>query len=127
MKSTNNNVVIILLVFLFSFSAYFSNYLYNSELTNPYLNIIWWNRDIFLINYELLGFVKKGLIGTVFNINQENLVFFSKTLATIIIIFSIFIYSLIVIDKNYIKEKKYLILFGISPFFFLISDMILED
>jgi hypothetical protein len=118
MKSTNNNVVIILLVFLFSFSAYFSNYLYNSELTNPYLNIIWWNRDIFLINYKLLGFVKKGLIGTVFNINQENLVFFSKTLATIIIIFSIFIYSLIVIDKNYIKEKKYLILFGISPFFF---------
>ena len=119
MNSTNNNVVtILLLIFLFTFSAYFSNYLYNSELTNPYLNIIWWNRDIFLINYELLGFVKKGLIGTIFNINQENLAFFSKTLATIIIILSIFIYSLVVIDKNLIKEKKYLILFGISPFFF---------
>ena len=119
MNSTNNNVVtMLLLIFLFTFSAYFSNYLYNSEFTNPYLNIIWWNRDIFLINYELFGFVKKGLIGTIFNINQENLAFFSKTLATIIIIFSIFIYSLVVIDKNLIKEKKYLILFGISPFLF---------
>ena len=78
---------ILLLIFLFTFSSYFSNYLYNSELTNPYLNIIWLNGDIFLINYELFGFVKKGLIGTIFNINQENLIFFSKTLATIIIIF----------------------------------------
>jgi len=119
MNSINNNLAsILILIFLFTFCAYFSNYLYNSELANPYLNIIWWNRDIFLINYELFGFVKKGLIGTIFNINQQNVVFFSRTIATIIIIFSILIYSLIVIDKNLIKEKKYLILFGISPFFF---------
>ena len=119
MNSINSKVLtMLLLIFMFTFSAYFSNYLYNSELTNPYLNITWWNRDLFLINYELFGFVKKGLIGTFFNINQENLVFFSKTLSTLIIIFSIFVYSLIVIDKNLIKEKNYLILFGISPFLF---------
>lgn len=113
-----NQRLTILCLFLFLIIFYLSNYIFLSELTNPYIFFHWYNQDQFLISYNELGFVKRGLIGFLFNINIDNYKLITKIIVLINYILIIIFYLLIINLIQSIELKKYLILLGLSPFLF---------
>ena len=92
MTNASKTIFFSLLFFLF---FYLSNSLILSDLTDStkplsFLYIHYWFHEQFLINYRELGFVKRGLVGTIMNTNFENYVLLSK-------IYSLTIISLITV------------------------------
>ena len=74
----NHRHISIYLFFIFFFIIYLSNYIFLSELTNPTLFFHWYNQDQYLINYYEFGFVKRGLIGSLFQIDLTNYKYLTK-------------------------------------------------
>jgi hypothetical protein len=109
----------IFLAFLFLFLFYISNYLFLSELRDPNIFFLWWNQDQYLINYNDFGFVKRGLIGTIFNIDYINYKPYSKIIALTVVFFIVIIFLLILNNVENIQIKKFLLLLSFSPFLFL--------
>ena len=115
---------IILFSLLFFTFFYLSNFLILSgftDSTNPLssLYIHYWFHEQFLINYRELGFVKRGLIGSMLNTNLNNYIFLSKIYSLTIIVLIVILFSLIVVRSKFSKEHfNYIILFSLSPFFF---------
>ena len=98
--------------------AYLSNFIFASELTDPLFYVGWFQRSVYELNYVDFGFIKRGLIGTIFKLNYEKIDILIKITSITLVVFSILIYSKIVfVQKNH-QIKKYLLLLGISPFFF---------
>jgi len=114
----NNKRVLITCFCLYLFLFYLSNYLILSELTDPDIFFHWYNQDQYLINYNELGFVKRGLIGYLFNLNVENYKNLSKLIILINYSFILIFYLLIINSIQNIELKKYFILLGSSPFLF---------
>ena len=92
----NNKKVLIICFCLYLFLFYVSNYLFLSELTDPNIFFHWYNQDQYLINYNELGFVKRGLIGYLFNLNLENYKNISKLIVLINYILILIFYLLII-------------------------------
>ena len=113
-----NKKVIIICFFLYVFLFFISNYLILSELTNPNIFFHWYNQDQYLINYNTFGFVKRGLIGYLFNLNEENYKSLSKLIVLTNCILILIFYLLIINLIQNIELKKYFILLGVSPFLF---------
>jgi hypothetical protein len=115
---------IVLLSLLFFTFFYLSNFLILSDFTgstNPLssLYIHYWFHEQFLINYRELGFVKRGLIGSMLNTNFNNYIFLSKMYSLTIIVLIVILFSLIVVRSKFSKEHfNYIMLFSLSPFFF---------
>lgn len=117
-KNYNSFKFIIILTISILSITYFANFVILSELTNSKIFFHWYNQDQYLLNYRDFGFIKRGLIGTIFNLNEENYKIISKLLV-IFILFTIyfsFIFLYLSIDDTIVK--KYLILLSLSPFFF---------
>ena len=120
MKEKNYNsfkFIFILTISLLSIT-YFSNFVILSELTNPKIFFHWYNQDQYLLNYRDFGFIKRGLIGTIFNLNEENYKIISKLLVIFILFVIYFSFIFLYLSIQNIKIKKYLILLSLSPFFF---------
>ena len=121
MTNASKTIFFSLLFFLF---FYLSNSLILSDLTDStkplsFLYIHYWFHEQFLINYRELGFVKRGLVGTIMNTNFENYVLLSKIYSLTIIVLIVILFSLIVVRSKFSKEHfNYIILFSLSPFFF---------
>jgi len=115
----SSNIFLAILFFFFIFLFYISNYLFLSELRDSFFFFLWWNQDQFLINYNDFGFVKRGLIGTIFNIDDNNYKFYSKIIALTVVFFIVAIFLLIFKNVNNIQTKKFLLLLALSPFLFL--------
>ena len=114
----NNKRVLIICFCLYLFLFYVSNYLFLSELTDPNIFFHWYNQDQYLINYNELGFVKRGLIGYLFNLSLENYKNLTKLIVLINYMLILIFYLLIINSIQNIELKKYLILLGLSPFLF---------
>ena len=97
---------------------YYSNFVVLSELTNPKIFFHWYNQDQYLLNYRDFGFIKRGLIGTIFNLNEDNYKIISKLLVLFILflIYTTFILLFFTVQNR--NLQKYLILLSLSPFFF---------
>jgi len=119
-----NSFKIIFFSLFFLIFFYLSNFFILSDLTDSnsplkFLHIHYWHHDQYLINYRELGFVKRGLIGSIFNTNFENYIFISKLYSFLIVILIAYLYSKIILKFENQKNIFYfLILFGVSPFFF---------
>lgn len=119
-----NSFKIIFFSLFFLIFFYLSNFFILSDLTDSnsplkFLHIHYWHHEQYLINYRELGFVKRGLIGSIFNISIENYILISKLYSFLIIIFIAYLYSKIILKFENQKNLFYfLILFGVSPFFF---------
>ena len=98
--------------------AYYANYLYGGELTTKNIFINFYNLDQHLLNYDTFGFVKRGLIGTIFKIDKENLVLIVKIINSFLIILCSLIFNKLILHQSLDKYRSYLLLFGVSPFFF---------
>ena len=98
--------------------AYFSNFIFASEFTDASVYIGWFQRSLYELNYIDFGFIKRGLIGTIFKINYERIDILIKITSVSLVIFSTFIYSKITFAQKNKQIKKYLLLLGVSPFFF---------
>lgn len=120
---TNSFKIIFFSLFFLTF-FYLSNFFILSDLTDSnsplrFLHIHYWHHEQYLINYRELGFVKRGLIGSIFDINFENYILISKLYSFLIIILIAYLYSKIILKFENQKNIFYfLILFGVSPFFF---------
>ena len=121
MTNASKTIFFSLLFFLF---FYLSNSLILSDLTDStkplsFLYIHYWFHEQFLINYRELGFVKRGLVGTIMNTNFENYVLLSKIYSLTIISLITVLFSLIIVRSKFSKNHfNYIILFSVSPFFF---------
>jgi hypothetical protein len=121
MINASKTIFFSLLFFLF---FYLSNSLILSDLTDStkplsFLYIHYWFHEQFLINYRELGFVKRGLVGTIMNTNFENYVLLSKIYSLTIISLITVLFSLIIVRSKFSKNHfNYIILFSVSPFFF---------
>lgn len=123
----NKQKKIVTLFFSFFIIFYLANVIFSNELDFFLFKINWFNQSIYSLNYYDYGFIKRGLVGTVFNINSYNLTAISTLLSIFIVIIIITLYIRIILEEKLINNQSYLILFGVSPFFFNISGMILED
>ncbi len=117
-QNYNSLKFILLLSILIVSLIYYSNFVVLSELTNPKIFFHWYNQDQYLLNYRDFGFIKRGLIGTIFNLNEENYKIISKLIVLFIlfIIYTTFILLFFTVQNR--NLQKYLILLSLSPFFF---------
>lgn len=114
----NKQKKIVTLFFSFFIIFYLANVIFSNELDFFLFKINWFNQSIYSLNYYDYGFIKRGLVGTVFNINSYNLTAISTLLSIFIVIIIITLYIRIILEEKLINNQSYLILFGVSPFFF---------
>ena len=117
-KRLHNYKKIITLFISFFVIVYLANVIFNNELDFFFFKINWFNQSVYYLNYYDYGFIKRGLIGTVFNIKSSNLTTVSTLLSIFIVIIIITLYIKIILNEKLVDKQSYLILFGVSPFFF---------
>ena len=105
-------------IFLFIFISYLSNYIFASEFTNPNIHIGWFQKSLYELNYFDFGFIKRGLIGSIVKLSSINFDFIIKIISSLLVFFIAITYSIIILKQKDTQIIKYLLLFGVSPFFF---------
>ena len=114
----NKKIKFVTLFFSFFIIFYLANVIFSNELDFLFFKINWFNQSLYSLNYYDYGFIKRGLVATVFNINSSNLTTISTLLGIFIVIIIITLYIKIILEEKLINNQSYLILFGVSPFFF---------